>query len=97
MNTQTNCFVCKRKRNEIEDGGTETLMLTGYQRPSPYSDCTDEGGDDDDYDNNVYDKKGNDDHADYGGVYSDWVKGIILLILQALIFVCDLKVIRVLV
>ena len=30
-------------------------MLTGYQRP--YSDCTDEGGDDDDYDNNVYDKK----------------------------------------
>ena len=54
--------MCKRKRNEIEDGGTETLMLTGYQRPSPYSDCTDEGGDDDDYENvvnNVYDENDN--------------------------------------
>ena len=62
MNTQTNCFVCKRKGNEIEDGGTETLMLTGYQRPSPYSDCTDEDRDDDDFENvvnNVYDENDN--------------------------------------
>ena len=43
-NKKTNCFVCKRKRNEIEDGGTETLMLTGYRRPSPYSDCEEEEG-----------------------------------------------------
>ena len=53
--------MCKRKENEIEDGGTETLMLTGYQRPSPYSDCTDEGGDDDyeNFVNNVYGENDN--------------------------------------
>ena len=49
-------------------------MLTGYQRPSPYSDCTDEDRDDDyeNFVNNVNEENDNGDDDDYGDVYSDW-------------------------